>query len=651
MGFLRRMRISTKIFCTLGLFVVLNLGLTAIGAYQINDLAADTQELVNHQATALHLTGSAHEHMTRLHQFVFQMNDDLSKVAPLQTKFQAEYDSLKSDMATLRPILSDDTDDGITDTSIYDRAIAGVDQYYKTEAQYYALLTGKNPAAAESLLLSTGVPAFDQADSAFDKLIDSHVHALAIAAAHAKDQATYTRSLMTSLSVIGLMFALSIGLIVARREIVAPLSNMTEAMKRLASGDMDATAEGQDRGDEIGDLARAFGTFRQAAVDKMLAEAEAAGQRAVAESERRKHDEMRASLAKEQADVVGAVGAGLAKLAAGDLSFRLTKAFPEAYEKLRDDFNAAVAQLLDAMMHIRASALGIRAGADEISQAADDLSRRTEQQAASLEETAGAMDQITTSVRRTAEGAAGASNVVVAAKTDAERSGQIVREAVTAMSNIEQSAKQISQIIGVIDEIAFQTNLLALNAGVEAARAGDAGRGFAVVASEVRALAQKSASAAKEIKALISKSTDQVNGGVQLVGQTGQALERILNNIAEINKLVAEIAGSAKEQASGLHEINSAVDQMDHVTQQNASMVEESTAASFALASESQQLADLIGRFNIGEMPAQSPVRRLAARIASQERHAPTRRARAAAGGAATARKLEPEVSESWEEF
>ena len=223
-----------------------------------------------------------------------------------------------------------------------------------------------------------------------------------------------------------------------------------------------------------------------------------------------------------------------------------------------------------------------------------------------------------------------------------------MHQAVGAMHEIEQSAKKIAQIIGVIDEIAFQTNLLALNAGVEAARAGDAGRGFAVVASEVRALAQRSAAAAKEIKALISTSTDQVSVGVQLVGQTGQALDRIVTTIAEINKLVADIATTAKEQASGLHEVNSAIDQMDQVTQQNASMVEESTAASFGLASESQQLAGLIARFKIGDAPEQP------ARASIPMQMAPTRQRNVAIRNprthGATARKIAP-AEAGWGDF
>jgi methyl-accepting chemotaxis protein len=222
------------------------------------------------------------------------------------------------------------------------------------------------------------------------------------------------------------------------------------------------------------------------------------------------------------------------------------------------------------------------------------------------------------------------------------------------MGKIEQSAKEISQIISVIDEIAFQTNLLALNAGVEAARAGDAGRGFAVVASEVRALAQRSAGAAKEIKSLISASARQVDQGVDLVGQTGAALQRIVAQIAEINGVVAEISASASEQSTGLHQVNSAVNQMDQVTQQNAAMVEQSTAASHALARESEELARLISRFNIGEDRRESDDRQR--RETTYRPAAPAPRPRygsaPAYSRAATARKIEPAVEDDgWEEF
>ncbi len=356
---------------------------------------------------------------------------------------------------------------------------------------------------------------------------------------------------------------------------------------------------------------------------------------------------------------VAEIGAAMEGLAAGDLTYRIETALPEAFEKLRSDLNAAIAQMQAAMQAIAGNVGGIRSGTNEITQAADDLSRRTEQQAASLEQTAAALDEITATVRRTAEGAKQARVVVSKTKTDAEHSGEIVRQAVAAMGGIEQSSQQISQIIGVIDEIAFQTNLLALNAGVEAARAGDAGRGFAVVASEVRALAQRSAEAAKEIKALISASAQQVGSGVKFVGETGEALSRIVAQVAEINSAVVEIASAAQEQATGLAEVNTAVNQMDQVTQQNAAMVEQSTAASHALAGEADELARLMSRFQLGQeeggMPANvEPLRRPAKAAPRPAKPAAALRvvAQGGRGRDSTARKLVAAAAEEgWQEF
>ncbi len=367
------------------------------------------------------------------------------------------------------------------------------------------------------------------------------------------------------------------------------------------------------------------------------------------ENERLAGEAERRAIQDDQDRIVSTLADSLGRLARGDLTARIDAPFDGRYAQLKNDFNAAVDSLKDAMGAIAASAGGMESGASEIASASNDLSKRTEQQAASLEETAAALDEITATVRRSADGAKQASAAASAATQDAGRSGEVVREAVAAMGEIEKSSGQITQIIGVIDEIAFQTNLLALNAGVEAARAGEAGRGFAVVAQEVRALAQRSADAAKEIKTLIANSTAQVERGVRLVGDTGQALTGIASKVGEIDALIREIAESSQEQATGLNQVNAAVNQMDQVTQQNAAMVEEATTAAAALRGEAQDLAHHVSRFQTG---IAAPIARRPQPAAA--RHAPARaeqRPRAQSfgrpGGAATAAA----PSQDWEEF
>ncbi len=404
------------------------------------------------------------------------------------------------------------------------------------------------------------------------------------------------------MAVIGLVAALCVLIGWSMiRGISAPVTAMTAAMRRLADQDFTVEIPGAGRGDEIGAMSAAVQVFKGAGVEKLRLEGQAAEQQRLMEAERARGEAERAKAAADQGAVVTAVASGLEQLAGGDLTARLNQAFPAGYEALRDNYNAAMVQLQTAMQAITGNAQGIRSGTEEIAQASDDLSRRTEQQAASLEETAAALDEITATVRKTAEGAKHAREIVVQTRSDAEHSGSVVRQAVGAMGEIEASSRQVGQIIGVIDEIAFQTNLLALNAGVEAARAGDAGRGFAVVASEVRALAQRSADAAREIKALIHTSAQQVGMGVKLVGETGEILARIVTQVAEVSGVVGEIAAAAAEQASGLAEVNTAVNQMDQVTQQNAAMVEQSTAAAHALSQETAALTQLTGRFQLDD--------------------------------------------------
>jgi methyl-accepting chemotaxis protein len=382
--------------------------------------------------------------------------------------------------------------------------------------------------------------------------------------------------------------------------VARPIARMTEVMRRLARNDTAVAVTGRGRRDEIGAMAEAVQVFRDNAIERAKLEAEAANFQKTLDRKLKESEEAASVAGHDQRTVVEAITAALAKLAGGDLTVRFTQPVGAGYQSLKRDFNAAMDTLQHTMRSIAANASGVRSGASEITRASDDLSRRTEQQAASLEETAAALDEITATVRRTAENAGKARLLVAAACGGAERSGTIVGEAVAAMSGIETSSRQIGRIIGVIDEIAFQTNLLALNAGVEAARAGDAGRGFAVVATEVRALAQRSADAAREIKTLISASGQQVETGVKLVGETGEALGQIMDQVSGLSGLVTEIAASSQAQSAGLQEVNTAVNQMDQVTQQNAAMVEQATAASHSLDHEAEELAELVGQFRIG---------------------------------------------------
>ncbi|MBW8859011.1 MAG: HAMP domain-containing protein, partial [Caulobacter sp.] len=343
--------------------------------------------------------------------------------------------------------------------------------------------------------------------------IDRHNAETEVLIAQSKREAARSSMISIAFGLLSAAAALAYALWIGSRKIAKPLVGLSKTMETLAQGSVDVEVTGVQRKDEVGAMARSVQVFKDNAV--ALRTAEAAQQRlsAETEAERRRNEEANAAAAREQTFVMENIATGLTRLAEGDLTYRVDAEFPVAYQRLRDDFNGAITQMEEAMRAIVQAAGGIGAGSDEIASAADDLSRRSEQQAASLEETAAALDEITATVKRSSAGAVEAARVVTSTRSDAERSAVVVRGAVEAMHQIETSSQSISQIIGVIDEIAFQTNLLALNAGVEAARAGDAGRGFAVVAQEVRALAQRSAEAAKEIKTLISSSTQQVSQG------------------------------------------------------------------------------------------------------------------------------------------
>ncbi len=489
-------------------------------------------------------------------------------------------------------------------------------------------------------------------------------------------------SLIAGFTVVAVIVGAGLGIHIGVNHLSRPIRNVTAAMSKVADGELDTDVPYAGRADEIGEMAAAVEVFKQngLAVQRMNAQESAM---------RAKSDDLQSSMSV----VVAAAAAGdfaqridkdygdanlnqfaaninallssvdqgisetrrvIASLSSGDLTQSMRGEFRGAFAELQTNVNATFERLRQTMKDIRTKTDTINGNTDEMTTATNDLAKRTEQQAAALEETSAALDQITVVVRGSSERTQEASQMVSEAKESAAQSAIVVSDAVSAMGRIEQASREISQIINVIDEIAFQTNLLALNAGVEAARAGDAGKGFAVVAQEVRELAQRSANAAKDIKALITKSGEEVSGGVKLVQRTGEALSEIEARVLKINDHIHSIASAAKEQSTGLAEVATAMNQMDQVTQQNAAMVEETSAATHRLSGEANGLAGLVAQFRIGE-ETQSHTAPVVART-SQHKPAPSPArqmmgsvAKAFGGGrAATARVQE---TESWEEF
>ncbi|WP_083716480.1 methyl-accepting chemotaxis protein [Agrobacterium sp. DSM 25558] len=408
-------------------------------------------------------------------------------------------------------------------------------------------------------------------------------------------------SLLIYLGILAAFVVVAVALSIAiARWLSSSIRRVSLRMSDLAAGNTQDSIPFAERKDEIGDIARSVEVFREAALRNQSLEEEAETSRRRSENERlqlQRQAEADADSRLNQA--TSSLAASLRRLASGDMHCEVREALAPQFENLREDFNSSVRQLRDALLSVDNSVSTVTDGSKEISDASDTLAKRTEKQAASLEETAAALEEITSNVVATSKRTSEARDVVRNARSRADQSGQVVRNAVAAMERIEKSSQQIGQIIGVIDEIAFQTNLLALNAGVEAARAGEAGKGFAVVAQEVRELAQRSAKAAKEIKSLVSNSAVAVSEGVKLVTETGEGLTAIELLVQVVNTHMDAIATAAQEQSVGLAEVNTAVNHMDQATQQNAAMVEEMNAAGSALAQESLSLSALLSQFQL----------------------------------------------------
>ena len=481
----------------------------------------------------------------------------------------------------LRPRLADD------DTQAALDAFTGAWNAYLSHANETSRAVAQGASNAIVLFRAAG-PYFVTANKAASTLRQKQSRAIDALVAEAEH--TYAVSRMIMIGTVLLVALLTIGMLMALVRLIArPVGAMSGTLAQLAAGERSVVIAANDSRDEIGDMMRAAATLR---------------------------DQL--TRAEQAALIVSTVGTGLQSLSAGDLTARIDAKLQEPFARLAVDFNDAMAKMEQAMQAVSGVSEGLRAASGEIRSASEDLSQRTEQQAASLEETAASMHQITTVVAQSASDAKRADVAVADATSAAQGGGQVVRDAVAAMNGIERSSLEISEIISVIDGIAFQTNLLALNAGVEAARAGDAGKGFAVVASEVRALAQRSADAAKDVKERITSSNEQIEAGVELVAQTGQALEQIIDRVAEISALVRSLASSAEQQATGLGQVNVAVDEMDGVTQRNAAMVEETTAAARELAEKADELNGHVARFRV--RGAATPI---APRVASPAKAVP----------------------------
>jgi methyl-accepting chemotaxis protein len=587
----QNLRISGKLIACFSILLIALMGLAALAVVRLGDMRDVAVNLGGEQRAQLEaiavINASTATYRATIGQHLLSVTPEDRAVA--QRRINELRDQIAERTRWLRPRLANDETRKALDTFVRDW------NEYRSHAEETsrAAAIGSPQAIA---LFRVARPYFVTANKAADTMRVKQSQAIDALVAEAKDN-YHTSEWIVIGTVIGVALLTMAMLMLLVRLIARPVGAMSGVLGKLAAGERSVAIPANDARDEVGDMMRAAATLRDQ----------------LAQADRQKD---------EQAALI-----------------RIDVVLDEPFASLASDFNNAMAQVEQAMIAVSGVSEGLRAASGEIRSASEDLSQRTEQQAASLEETAASMQQITDMVGRSASDAKRADTVAADASSAAQTGGQVVRDAVAAMSGIERSSHEISEIISVIDGIAFQTNLLALNAGVEAARAGDAGKGFAVVASEVRALAQRSADAAKDVKSRIVASNQQIGTGVELVAETGRSLDQIIGRVQEITALINSLANSAEQQAGGLGQVNVAVEEMDGVTQRNAAMVEETTAAARELTDKADELAGHVARFRIGA----SGLRATQA-TGSRTGPAPKPAMRLVSGGSAA-------FSEDWSEF
>ncbi|MGE4303363.1 MAG: methyl-accepting chemotaxis protein [Novosphingobium sp.] len=573
-----RLKIAHRLVIAFSLLLAIMAGMSVFAIRQIGEVNTLTSELTSNALPASQALGDLHAYASqyRIHQ-ADTLNAAGTPAWDRQTKV------LRNSGAVIDGVLEDYR------KHIHQPAqIAALDQVRADWQAYVAQnetimdLAQTDPAAATDIFDMEGLDGFYELEDHLLTLIDLNTKAADAAATHGEEIYAKASKIMTGTALAGLACAIIL-LIVMMRSVARPVKRLDSAVRCLIDGDTNVVIPGVNRKDELGSLARALERFQK------LAQADQ--ERAHEEQERARHLQQ----------TVQAIGDGLSQLAEGDLAIRLAEDGEGALARLPVDYNLAVARLAETMRQIVDGCNSIRVGTDEIAAATSDLAGRTEQQASSLADTARTLNEFTSVVQVTADNARQTSTRLLVARDTATKVEDIAHQAVDAMRGIETTSKEMAAIINTIDGIAFQTNLLALNAGVEAARAGEAGKGFAVVATEVRALAQRSADAANDIRGLIDRSTKQVGDGVSLVESSGDALRQIVGEVATVSSLVEEIAGAAEKQAEGITEISTMVAGMDTFTQQNAAMVEESSAGSRNLSHETQRLMSQMAAFRLGD--------------------------------------------------